>query len=406
LSVWKPGRDLAVNEIIVRFEGRAKETTTVPNKPTPTGFKVWGTAQRGFLIVWNWHIPGIKNGPVGVRTPRELGGIIKAGNGGNKTQAVVLHLLNCLPKPPQGSGYHVYLDNLFVSTRFVKYARSQGIAVTGTCKETGGVIQELLDLKKKDKKDVIPWGETYSMPTESGKVCQIGWKDQAFVLMMSSLMSGDEKVTRLRKRPKESSSKAKTARVPFGKAFEKELKIPAIANAYNYYMGAVDKFDHLTAQNAGLRHVERGGHQALEHWLLRTVLINCYLLALCSDVPEPRAVSFRSQQDFREQLISALLAKGRDSEICPKRRISQISQGADQVPLGSHELVKMAKRGYCVACKGLRYGDRPRKRVALAEIASNMGRKSTNHSSSSGCRQCDVHLCKDNSCFERFHKEK
>jgi hypothetical protein len=79
-------------------------------------------------------------------------------------------------------------------------------------------------------------------------------------------------------------------------------------------------------------------------------------------VPEPRAVSFRSQQDFREQLISALLAKGRDSEICPKRRISQISQGANQVPLGSHELVKMAKRGYCVACKGLRYGDWPRKR--------------------------------------------
>jgi hypothetical protein len=110
---------LAVNEIIIRFEGRAKEITTVPNKPTPTGFKVWEAAQRGFLIIWNWHIPGQKNRPLGVRTPRELGGIIKAGNGGNKTQAVVLHLLNRLPKPPQGSGYHVYLNNLFISTRFI-----------------------------------------------------------------------------------------------------------------------------------------------------------------------------------------------------------------------------------------------------------------------------------------------
>ena len=97
-------------------------------------------------------------------------------------------------------------------------------------------------------------------------------------------------------------------------------------------MGAVDELDHLTAQNAGLRHVERGGHQALEHWLLRTVLINCYLLALCSDMPEPRQVSFRSQQDFRRQLISALITKGRDSEICPKRRILQISQEA-KVPI-------------------------------------------------------------------------
>jgi hypothetical protein len=59
-------------------------------------------------------------------------------------------------------------------------------------------------------------------------------------------------------------------------------------------MGAVDEFDHLTAQNAGLRHVERGGHQALEHWLLRVVLVNSYLLALRSDLLKPRQVSFRS----------------------------------------------------------------------------------------------------------------
>jgi hypothetical protein len=40
-----------VDEIIIRFEGRSKEITTIPNKPTPTGYKVWGAAQRGFLLV-------------------------------------------------------------------------------------------------------------------------------------------------------------------------------------------------------------------------------------------------------------------------------------------------------------------------------------------------------------------
>ncbi len=120
---------MVVDEIIVRYEGRARETTIVPNKPTLTGFKVWGVAQRGFLLVWNWHIPGEKNGPVGVRTPRELGGTIRARNGGNKTQATVLHLIKRLLEPLQGSGYYVFLDNLFVSTRFIKYARSQGVAI-------------------------------------------------------------------------------------------------------------------------------------------------------------------------------------------------------------------------------------------------------------------------------------
>jgi hypothetical protein len=394
---------LAVDEIIVRFEGRSKETTTVPNKPTPTGYKIWGAAQRGFLLVWNWHIPGQKNGPVGVRTPRELGGTIKAGNGGNKTQAVVLHLIKRLPKPPKWSGYHVYLDNLFVSTRFVQYARSQGVAITGTCRTTSGVIQELLDLQKSDRKDVIPWGETYSRYTSNGEVCHVGWKDQAFVLMMSSFMSGDERVLRLRKRPKETSSKAKTAQIPFGSQATKVLSIPAIADGYNYHMGAVDEFDHLTAQNAGLRHVERGGHQALEHWLLRTVLINCYLLALCSDLPEPREVNFRSQQDFRRQLISALIAKSKDSEICPKRAISRISGGADQVPLRAHKQVKLGRKGECVNCKGLRAKDRPKKRLPLSQIAANYGRESSRHESKYGCLQCDVHLCKERGCFDVFH---
>lgn len=393
-----------MDEIMVRYEGRSKETTTVPKKPIPTGYKVWGAAQRGFLLVWNWHIPGLKNGPVGIRTPVALGGTKRDGNKGNKTQAVVLHLINRLPKPPQGSGYHLFLDNLFVSTKFVEYARSQGIAVTGTCRTDGGVIQELLDLKKKDDKDVIPWGETYSMPIENGQVCHVGWKDQAFVLMMSSFMSGDQQVIRKRKRPKETSSKAKTSRIPFDNEPTKELSIPAIADGYNYNMGAVDEFDHLTAQNAGLRHVHRGGHQALEHWLLRTVLINCYLLALCSDVPEPRNVSFRSQQDFRLQLMGALLAKGRGGEVCPKRRISQISQEAVNTPVQSHEQVKMPKRGVCVCCKGLRYGDRPRKRVALSQIAANQRRDSCRNLSSFGCKQCDVHLCRERDCFDLFHK--
>jgi hypothetical protein len=222
---------LAIDEIIVRYEGRAKETTTVPNKPPPTGFKVWGAAQRGFLLVWNWHIPGEKNGPIGVKTPQELGGTKKAGNGGNKTQAVVLHLIKRLPKPPRGSGYHVFLDNLFVFTRFVEYARSQGVGVTGTCRDKSGIMKELVGLKKEDKKDVIPWGETHSLPTTSGNVCHVGWKDQAFVLMMSSVLSGDERVVRLRKRPKETSSKAKTSRVPFGDEAIKELSIPTIADA-------------------------------------------------------------------------------------------------------------------------------------------------------------------------------
>jgi hypothetical protein len=116
--------------------------------------------------------------------------------------------------------------------------------------------------------------------------------------MMSSVLSSDEQVIRLRRRLKETSFKAKTSRVPFLNVTVKELSIPVVADEYNYHIRAIDGFDHLIAQNPRLWTIRRGGAQALEHWLLQTVLVNCYLLALCSDIPESRQVSFKSQQDF------------------------------------------------------------------------------------------------------------
>ena len=68
----------------------------------------------------------------------------------------------------------MFLNNLFVSTCLVEYAQLQGIGITGTCRDNLGVIQELLDLKKMDKSDVIKWGTTYLMPTKNGLVCQVG----------------------------------------------------------------------------------------------------------------------------------------------------------------------------------------------------------------------------------------
>jgi hypothetical protein len=57
--------------------------------------------------------------------------------------------------------------------KIVEYARSIDIIITGIYRDIGGVIQELLDLKKKDKKDIIPWGTIYSFSMASSKVCYI-----------------------------------------------------------------------------------------------------------------------------------------------------------------------------------------------------------------------------------------
>jgi hypothetical protein len=67
----------------------------------------------------------------------------------------------------------------------------------------------------------------------------------------------------------------------------KVLDFPTAAFEYNYGMRALDEFDQLINKNRGLRQVRRGGHQAIEHWLLIAVLSNCYQLLKRSNIPFP-----------------------------------------------------------------------------------------------------------------------
>jgi hypothetical protein len=387
MRIWKPGQSVAVDEAIQRYTGRSHFVTTIPNKPTPTGIKIWVVAQRGFFLRWVYHTPGKQGGAYQVKKPKDL----------NKTQAVVPHLLKSLPE----ATYHVYVDNLFTSPKLFEHLRSMNMAATGTCRLTSGVVQELVDLKKTREKgkNAMPWGTTYAFPTESNLVNQTGFQDGAFALAMSTYWDGKKKVFRVRKRPKQTARNAKVSRAPFGDLPTKGLWIPELYNAYNQHMGAVDLGDQLQGRNRGLRRIRRGPIQTLYQYLLLVVLSNCYLICRYSGY-DVETVNMRNQDDFRMQIVEALIAMGEDAPGPRKRRHSGVFREAYETPVHSHELVKMATRSNCAACRGRSFWDQPRKRVALGEIAANNGRTSTRSCSSYGCKQCQVHLCQKNRCFQ------
>jgi hypothetical protein len=174
---------------------------------------------------------------------------------------VALKLIESLP----GHGYHIFMDNLFTSTKFFELLRARGFGATRTCCTKSGVVEELVERKKSDKKDVIPWGTKMLCPTPSNKVLQIGWKDNAFCLAMSTVFDGKEEVIRHRRQPKATSSKAKIAQVPFGSEARKDLPIPVLFDEDNHQMGAVDRADQLFAVHSGLRIIRREGSQVIEH---------------------------------------------------------------------------------------------------------------------------------------------
>jgi hypothetical protein len=177
LEKCQPGTNISVDECMVRFEGRSKETTKVPSKPIPEGFKIWVLAQEGFFMGLIWHDPKQPFGPAAV-DPSSQAKVIAQGKRRNKdllslnpTQSVVIALINVvLP-----GTYHVFFDNLFSSPQLLLALRYRGIAATGTARRNCGFFEPFAELKSLDKKGQLDWlwNRLESAATEDNMVSQI-----------------------------------------------------------------------------------------------------------------------------------------------------------------------------------------------------------------------------------------
>jgi hypothetical protein len=165
------GTDITVDECIQGYTGRSSQTTTVPNKPTPTGFKIWVLGQRGYFHRWIWHTPGQDYGPVGVVAPQAARARKRKRTEPaalNPTQSVVVALVNTLPK----GIYHVFLDNLFTSADLCRALRERGHGTTGTCRRNCGLFEPFVRAKVDDTagKNLWHWGRLRSVPTTDSLV--------------------------------------------------------------------------------------------------------------------------------------------------------------------------------------------------------------------------------------------
>lgn len=264
---WVSTTHLTIDEAIQRFLGRAKETVNIPSKPTPEGFKIWVLANAGYILDWLFHAKG--SGPVFFDD-------YWVQRGYSATQAVVFELL-FQEGIEQDSKHVVWIDNLFTSSRLLSALRDRGFAAAGTVRTTQSRVDTAADTAVDTAPDTasfntaleqtqqtqqsfrshqtqssqstrqsrsqklpnevnrgldpalaelkiysnqIPWGKLYSCVSADGKVIQFAWKDQQLVYFMSTITgcSGGQidMVRRVRKRPSETSTNAKTSRVPFG----------------------------------------------------------------------------------------------------------------------------------------------------------------------------------------------
>lgn len=383
-TYWKPSSEISVDEAMVRFCGRSSDTVHLPSKPIPIGYKVWVVADSGYFLKWSFHSKG--DGPVEY-DPSEYPKLAP-------TQGIVADLLNRLPSPPSPQhGYHCFMDNLFSTPELFELLRQRSITATGTTRSSRIDSKQLTTLKIDDKsKDIIPWGTVYARKHKTKEVMQLGFKDNAFVLLLSTAFDGWEtSVQKLRRQPAKSSTSAKTARVPFQGQATKMLEIPQLIDAYNHHMNGVDIGDQLRSEFQTERRIRRGGQQALLYlFLLEVAVTNTYLLQRYG-----WANPISNQSTFRKRLYFEIFELfGRQVALRNQKLATHLS-----TPDEIHTKIRLPKRGFCSFCSS------KRRNIILNEQQLTK-RPPQKHSVITGCHECGVALCSNSKrdCWAGWHR--
>lgn len=122
------------------------------------------------------------------------------------------------------------------------------------------------------------------------------------VLFMSTVSNGLTFIERERRRPAATSSGAQQTRKVFGNAARKWLPIPEFINIYNHFMNSINTADQMRSYYTLLR-IYRRTWKPLFHFLLNTIVTNCYKLSSYSTNGWPKRSGYKK---FLERLVNSL----------------------------------------------------------------------------------------------------
>ena len=128
-----PGRDLSIDELLVRFKGRSKHTMQMAVKAAGQGFKAYAICHDNYLYDFRFTSP--KTG---------ITELVSVSNF-SSSSSVVLNLVDALPLSPIPI-HVIYTDNFFSNIDLFIALKKRGYAAVGTAK-AGSFPTALLALR-------------------------------------------------------------------------------------------------------------------------------------------------------------------------------------------------------------------------------------------------------------------
>ena len=301
-AYFLPGRDIAVDESMVRCKGRTSWKTTIKTKPTPTGYKLYTVGSDGYL----------------------LGFIIYRGKGGYTTpHAAIHHIVVDLVQPWANCNRVLYMDNLYTSPSLCDDLLRMGIRSCGICRPNRSGLPPRIRkaMKQLNKGEFKSW--------QRGQLGCLAWHSARLILILSTHHRVDHFVT-----------------VTHTDDRPSEVK-PQVAVDYNHNKGHVDGVDQMRQYYGLERRVQRTW-PSLAWWLLDMSIVNSYALWLVD------THTYTGQLHFREQLVHQIAAQFPTShthvqlDVLPDGRMAQ----------HGHWPRHTDERGTCVNCTHGRAGRR------------------------------------------------
>ena len=270
-TLYNPGKNISIDEAMVKFKGRSSIKQYQPLKPIKRGFKVWCRADgtNGYVDNFAVYTGKSDDGP--------------ATNLGHK---VVMEVC----KDILGKGYHVYCDNYFTSIHLAADLLEHGTNLVGTTRpDRTGFPKETIN---KGAVAGRSRGTAISKILDNKIHCFV-WLDSKPVFFVDTLFGCSSLTT-----------------VPRGLSDRTCIQVtcPQAVKAYNENMGGVDLADQMRRFYTCTHRSSRRWYLRLFWFLVDLAIDNAFILE--SFKPDRTPAQHRCKnKDFHTELATELLSK-------------------------------------------------------------------------------------------------
>ncbi|XP_048586613.1 piggyBac transposable element-derived protein 4-like, partial [Nematostella vectensis] len=321
LKAYKPNRENAIDEGLIKYKGRLGFKQYMPLKPAKRGIKVWLWADS--------HTHYVSVFQVYAGRPKQ--NTAETGLGAR--------VVTDLSRDLVGGHYHLFMDNFFSSFDLLKKLKNDGIYATATTRTN----RKEFPAEVKSAK-LTNCGDAYVMQRQG--IHATAWKDKKKRFFFL-------KQWKPARRPRKCYRKGKDCT-------SEKVSAPPCVVTYNKHMGGVDYAD----QKRGDYKIpikSRRWYRYLFIFLFETAVVNSHILRNLS--PNHKKIT---QLDYRLELIEGLI--GRNSSRKRKRASTEI----EVVDGKSHFPVKVPINR-CVHCAAVSERKRSTWGCALCNVTLCVG---------------------------------